>query len=68
MPDSGFNPACTTPLPPPDNFAVEDVIGDQTMLGASAYPPDPVQVVIVLTQIGPIAIVYIVDLTVFEVA
>ena len=41
--DSGFNPAYTPPLPPPDNFALDDVIGDQMTLGAGAYSSDPAQ-------------------------
>ena len=41
VPDFGFNPAYTPPLPPPDDFALDDVIGDQTTLGAVAYSSDP---------------------------
>jgi len=41
--DSGFNPAYTPPLPPPGNFAMEDVIGNQTTLGAVGYSSDPAQ-------------------------
>ena len=65
MPDSAFNPAYTPPLPPPDNFAMDDVIGDQTTLGAAAYPPDPAQDDLVFAPMGPMAIMYIVILTMF---
>ena len=41
MPDSDFNPAYIPPLPPPDNFALDDVISDQMTLGAVAYSSDP---------------------------
>ena len=41
VPEAGFKSAYTPPLPPPDGFALDDAIGDQTTLGAEAYPPDP---------------------------
>ena len=66
MPDSGFNAAYIPPLPPPDNFALDDVIGDQMTLGAVAYSPDPAQDGLVLTPVGPTSMVYIVVFTVFE--
>ena len=62
VPEPGFNPAYT---PPTDGFALDDVIGDQTTLGAASYPPDPAQDGLVLAPIGPMAIVYIVVLAVF---
>ena len=43
VPDSGFNPVYMPPLPPPDHFALDDVIGNPTTLGAVAYSSDPAQ-------------------------
>ena len=62
--EPGFNPASTPLSPPPDSFALDDVIGDETTLGAAACPPDPAQDSLVLAPIGPMTIVYIVVLTV----
>ena len=41
VPDSGFNAAYMPPLPPPVNFALDDIIGNQMTLGAMAYSSDP---------------------------
>ena len=52
------------PLTPPDNFAVDDVIGGQTTLGAVAYSSDPAQPHdLVLTPAAPTSMVCIVVLT-----
>ena len=57
------------PLPPPVNFALDDIIGNQMTLGAvavahSSDPAPPYD--LVLTPVGPMSMVYIVVLTVFE--
>ena len=59
-------PAYTPPLPPPDNFALDNVIGDRTTLCAVAYSSDPAQHGLVLAPVGPTSLMYIAVLTVFE--
>ena len=55
------------PLPPPDNFALDDIIGNPTTLGAMAYSSDPAQPHgLVLASVGPTSMVYIVVLITFE--
>ena len=67
MPDPGFNPVFMPPLPPPDNFALDDIIGNPTTLGAVAYSTDPAQPEDSgLAPVGPMSTVYIVVLTIFE--
>ena len=62
MPDSGFNPVYMPPLPPPDNFALDDIIGNQMTLGAVTYSSDPaLPYDLVLTPVGPMSMVYIVS-------
>ena len=63
MPDPGFDP--DYPPSPPDDFALNDVIGDHTTLGAVTYQSDPAQPGLVWDPLGPTSIVYIVVLTVF---
>ena len=59
MPDPGFDPDYAPSLPPPDDFEMNDVIGDHTTLGAVAYPPDPAQDGLALAPVCPMAIVYV---------
>ena len=67
VPDSCFNPVYMPPLPLPDNFALDDVIGNPMTLGAVAYSPDPAQQYdLVSTPMGPTSMVYIVVITMFE--
>ena len=55
------------PLSPPENFALNDIIGNPTTFGAVAYSSDPAQPSDrVLTPVGPMSMVYIVVLTIFE--
>ena len=52
---------------PPDNFALDDIIDNQMTLGAVAYSSDPAPPHdLVLTPMGPMSMVYIVVLTIFE--
>ena len=67
VPDPGFNPVFMPPLPPPDNFAQDDIISNPTTLGAVVYSTDPAQPDdFALAPVGPTSMVYIVVLTVFE--
>ena len=65
VPDSGFDPDYTPPLPSPDDFALNDVIGDHTTLGVAAHPSDPAQHGLVWVPVCPTSLVYIIVLTVF---
>ena len=48
-----FNPAYMPPLPPPVNFAMDDIIGNQMTLGAVAHSSDPAPPYdLVLTPVG----------------
>jgi hypothetical protein len=67
VPDPGFNPIFMPPLPPPDNFVLDDIIGNPTTLGAVVYSADPaLPDDSALAPVGPMSMVYIVVLTVFE--
>ena len=48
------------PLPPPVNFAMDDIIGNQMTLGAAASSSNPAPPYdLVLTPVGPTSMVYI---------
>ena len=65
VPEPGFDPDYTPQLPPPDDFDLDDVIGDYTTLGAVAYPSDPAHPGFVWAPVSPASLVFIVVLTVF---
>ena len=67
--DTGFNPVFMPPLPPRTTspWTTSFIIGNPTTLGAvaySSYPAPPYD--LVLTPVGPMPMVYIVVLTMFE--
>ena len=67
VPVPGFKPAYMPPLPPPVNFALDNIIGNKMTLGAVAHSSDPAPPYdLVLTPVGPMSMVYIVVLTMFE--
>ena len=47
-----LRPNLLGPTTPPDDFALDDVIGDHTTPGAVAYPPDPAQHGLDLAPVG----------------